>query len=182
MPYTSNHQTQRRLRSEGGLLAVPATGDDVKRLINWVLLRWLPVALLFLAGSFADAAEREARPHRLVIQVTTDDPVLMRLALDNAVNVDRHYSELGDEVELEIIAYGAGLHMLREESSPVKARIKSVSESLRNIRFVACGNTIRTMERNEGVPLRLVPQATVVEVGVAHIMELQEKGWSYVRP
>ncbi|MGJ4948721.1 hypothetical protein [Bradyrhizobium sp. HKCCYLS20291] len=154
----------------------------MKVLIEWLLLRWLPVTVLLLVGPAAVAADREAHQHRLIIQVTTDDPVLMRLALDNAVNVDRHYSELGEEVEMEIIAYGAGLHMLREDSSPVKARIRSISESLRSIRFVACGNTIRTMERNEGGPVRLVPQAEVVDVGVAHIMELQENGWSYVRP
>ena len=48
--------------------------------------------------------------------------------------------------------------------------------------FTACGNTITTQEKAEGKPVPLVPQATTVKAGVARIMELQEKGWTYVRP
>lgn len=137
---------------------------------------------LFAGEAIARTADDWPRTHHLIIQVTADDPTAMRLALDNAVNVDRHYSEIGEDVDIEIIAYGAGLHMLRDDTSPVKARIKSVGDSLRSVRFVACGNTLQTMERKEGHPVTLVPRTEVVQTGVAYIMDLQEKGWSYVRP
>lgn len=140
------------------------------------------LASLFAGAAMARASDDLPRTHHLIIQVTADDPAAMRLALDNAANVDRHYSELGEDVDIEIIAYGAGLNMLRDDTSPVKARIKSIGDSLRSVRFIACGNTLQTLERKEGHPVTLVPRTEVVQTGVAYIMDLQEKGWSYVRP
>jgi intracellular sulfur oxidation DsrE/DsrF family protein len=57
-----------------------------------------------------------------------------------------------------------------------------MAESLTNVTFTACGNTIMTQEKAEGKPVPIVPQAKIIKTGVAHIMALQEKGWTYVRP
>jgi intracellular sulfur oxidation DsrE/DsrF family protein len=120
--------------------------------------------------------------HRLAIQVNQNDPAVMNLALNNAVNVVQHYSAAGEEVEIEIVTYGPGLHMLREDTSPVKGRIKSIGESMPNVAFTACGNTSDAMKKAEGKEIPLVTQAKVVPAGVVRLMELQENGWSYVRP
>ena len=106
----------------------------------------------------------------------------MNLALNNASNVAQYYKERGEAVKIEIVAYGPGLHMLREDTSPVKDRIKSISESTPNISFKACGNTQQNMQRVEAKDIPLVSQAKVVKSGVVQLMELQEQGWSYIRP
>jgi hypothetical protein len=38
------------------------------------------------------------------------------------------------------------------------------------------------MEKKEGQPITVLSEAVVVPSGVVRLMELQEKGWSYVRP
>jgi uncharacterized protein len=38
------------------------------------------------------------------------------------------------------------------------------------------------MEKREGHPIQIVSEAKVVPSGVVRISELQEDGWSYVRP
>jgi intracellular sulfur oxidation DsrE/DsrF family protein len=38
------------------------------------------------------------------------------------------------------------------------------------------------MEKSEGRAIFILPEATIVPSGVVHLMELQEQGWSYVRP
>jgi intracellular sulfur oxidation DsrE/DsrF family protein len=38
------------------------------------------------------------------------------------------------------------------------------------------------MEKTEGKAISVVSDATIVPSGVVRIMELQEQGWSYVRP
>jgi intracellular sulfur oxidation DsrE/DsrF family protein len=38
------------------------------------------------------------------------------------------------------------------------------------------------MAKAENKTVPLVPQASVVPSGVVRVMELQEQGWSYVRP
>lgn len=149
---------------------------------NWLLAALWGILLTLAGGVAALATHEDSKVHHLVLQVTENDPAAMNLALSNAVNVSQHYSEFGDEVEIEIVAYGPGLTMLRDDISPVKARLKSMAESLPNVTFTACGNTITTLEKSEGKPIPIVPQAKTVKTGVAHIMELQEKGWIYVRP
>ena len=65
--------------------------------------------------------------HRLILQVNTNDPAMMNLALNNATNVAQYYKDLGEKVTIEIVTFGPGLHMLRDDTSPVKARIKAIS-------------------------------------------------------
>ena len=141
---------------------------------------WLTVRLA-LCGP-ARAADPDNNIHRLGIQITANEPGLMTMALNNAANVARHYGETGDEFEIELVAYGPGLHMLREDTSPVKARLKSISESLPNMTFSACGNTITEMQKLEKKPIPIFPGARIVKTGVVRIIELQEQGWSYLRP
>ena len=122
------------------------------------------------------------KPHRLAVQVNVNEPAAMNLALNNATNVAQYYKERGEAVKIEVVAYGPGLHMLREDTSPVKERIRSISESTPNISFKACGNTQANMQKTEAKDIPLVSQAKVVKSGVVQLMELQEQGWSYIRP
>jgi intracellular sulfur oxidation DsrE/DsrF family protein len=140
------------------------------------------VAFYGFGTGAALATHEDTRVHHLVIQVTENDPDVMSLALSNAVNVTQHFGELGEEVEIEFVAYGPGLHMLRDDTSPVKARLKSIRESLPGVVFTACGNTMTTMEKTEGKPIPLVPETNIVKAGVVRVMELQRLGWSYLRP
>jgi intracellular sulfur oxidation DsrE/DsrF family protein len=73
--------------------------------------------------------------------------------------------------------------MLRDDTSPVKTRIKSMSESMPGrLTFSACGNTRENMTKVEAKEVPLVSQAKVTEAGVVRLMELQERGWAYLRP
>jgi intracellular sulfur oxidation DsrE/DsrF family protein len=124
----------------------------------------------------------DAKAHRLVLQVNTNEPASMNLALNNATNVAQHYKDLGEKVKIEVITFGPGLHMLRDDTSPVKARIEEMALSVPEISFKACGNTQEKMHKAENKDIPIVPQAEVVKSGVVRVMELQEKGWSYVKP
>jgi uncharacterized protein len=121
-------------------------------------------------------------PHNLVLQVNVNDPAMMNLALNNATNVAQYYKDLGENVTIEVVTFGPGLHMLRDDTSPVKARIKSIKEGNPAISFKACGNTQENMHKVENKDIPLIAEATVVKSGVVRVMELQEKGWTYVRP
>src|SRR5260370_29482646 len=122
------------------------------------------------------------KQHRLVLQVNSDDPATMNLALNNATNVEQYYKDLGETVQIEIVTFGAGLHMLRDDTSPVKDRIKAIAEKTPSISFKACGNTQENMHKAENKEIPLVSQATLVKSGVVRVMELHEQGWAYVRP
>ena len=127
-------------------------------------------------------AADQKQPHRLAVQVDVNDPAVMNLALNNVSNAAQHYSQLGQKVEIELVAFGPGLHMLRDDTSPVKARIKSMSETMPNLAFAACGNTRENMTKAEAKDIPIISEAKVVKAGVVRLMELQERGWSYLRP
>lgn len=122
------------------------------------------------------------KTHRLVLQVNSNDAATMNLALNNASNVEQAYKELGEMVEVEIVAFGPGLHMLREDTSPVKDRLKSIAAKSPSISFKACGNTRENMGKAEAKAIPLIAEASVVKSGVVRLIELQEQGWIYVRP
>jgi intracellular sulfur oxidation DsrE/DsrF family protein len=132
-------------------------------------------------GKTTTATNRK-QPHRLVVQVNVNDPAVMNLALNNVSNVAQYYKQIGQEVEIEVVAFGPGLHMLRDDTSPVKARISSMSETMPQLTFAACGNTRDNMTKAEAKDVPIISQAKVVKSGVVQVMELQERGWSYLRP
>src|SRR5713226_9359154 len=143
-------------------------------------------SLSLVSASLADntKAQRPAKAHRLVIQVDQNDPAVMNLALNNATNVIDYYRAKGEDVNVDVVTYGPGLHMLRADTSPVQDRIKNLKDYAfpSKIQFSACGNTKEGMEKKEGHPITVLSEAVVVPSGVVRLMELQEKGWSYVRP
>jgi uncharacterized protein len=122
------------------------------------------------------------KTHHLILQVNTNDPAMMNLALNNATNVEQYYKARGEKVEIEVITFGPGLNMLRDDTSPVKDRIKAIMANSSFISFMACGNTQEIMGKAEHKEIPLISQATLVKDGVVRVMELQEQGWTYVRP
>lgn len=134
------------------------------------------------AVTLAAEAPTEKKEHRLILQVNSNDPAAMNLALNNAMNVADYYKETGENVKIEVVTFGPGLHMLRDDTSPVKARIETMSLSNPEISFKACGNTQANMHKAENKDIPIIRAAEVVKSGVVRIMELQEKGWTYVKP
>ena len=148
-----------------------------------VILR-LALAALLLAPLASVSLAADQKPHRVAIQVDQNDPQVMNLALNNATNVIEHYRARNEEVEVDIVTYGPGLHMFRADSSPVKDRLKRLKELAfpGNVHFSACNNTKQSMEKAEGKDVPILSEATLAPSGVVRLMELQEKGWSYLRP
>ncbi len=145
-------------------------------------------ACMQLAGilSPAEAAPKKAPAavtvHKVVIQVDDMDSKVMNLALNNAANVREYYAQKGAKVDIQIVTFGPGLHMLRADTSPVKSRIAEMSLAMPELKFMACANTRTRMAQSEQKEIPLLSEAVVVPSGVVTIIELQEQGYAYVRP
>jgi len=130
----------------------------------------LAVILAFASGC---ATLPGAKPG-VVIQMSDNDPAKWNLALNNAKNVQQ---ELGkDKVDIEIVAFGPGINMLKFDSE-VANRVTESEKS--GIAILACGNTMKAMKLTDK---DLNPSAKVVPAGVIEIMTKQEAGWSYIKP
>ena len=148
------------------------------------MFRRLLTAMLLSTTLAAPAFAADGKTHRVAIQVDQNDPQVMNMALNNASNVIEYYRGKDEDVDIEVVAYGPGLNMLRTDSSPVRDRIKRLKDLAfpGKIQFSACNNTKQGMEKLEGHAISIVPEATIVPSGVVRLTELQEEGWSYVRP
>lgn len=124
------------------------------------------------ASPFGDDA-----PHKLVIQMNKDDKKLQSEIITNAVNTQKYFGP--DDVQVEIVVYGPGIYFLTTDSI-FKPRIESLMMS--GVVFTACAETLKTIERDTGKKLQLIPGVKTVSNGVPYIMELQEKGYSYLSP
>ena len=149
------------------------------------MLGFLRLAIVaFLSIACASGAFAEGKPHRIAIQIDQNDPQVMNLALNNVNAVIEYYRARNEDVDIDVVAYGPGLHMLRSDTSPVQDRIKRLKDLAfpGEIQFSACNNTKQGMEKAEGHAVSVMSDATFVPSGVVRLMELQEQGWSYVRP
>jgi intracellular sulfur oxidation DsrE/DsrF family protein len=123
-----------------------------------------------------------AAAHKVAIQVDQNDKAVMDLALNNAKNIIDHYKSKGEDVAIEIVTYGPGLHMLRRDTSPVKDRISVLSLENPSMVFSACGKTQANQSKAENKQIELIDEASVTPSGVVRLMELQQQGYAYIRP
>jgi intracellular sulfur oxidation DsrE/DsrF family protein len=115
--------------------------------------------------------------NKIGIQVSTDDPRTQKIALNNAVNMQKMYGI--DNIDIEIVAYGPGLGLLTKKSSQA-SRVTSLA--MQDITFSACGNTMKKVAKKSGKMPILLEGVGQVTAGVARIMELQQQGYAYIRP
>lgn len=129
----------------------------------------------------AIAAMAQGKAHHVVFHLDDADPAVMNLALNNLQNIEAPYKAEGDTVVAEVVAIGPGLMMYGKDRSPVADRIAALT-SLPDLTFSACGNTLKGIEAHEGHPIPLIDQAKVVPSGAVRLVELQEQGYSRLKP
>lgn len=121
---------------------------------------------LCLAGA-AHAADK------VIFQATENDVDRWNLVLNNVRNLQ---AAVGPDADVEIVAYGPGIQLLKA-GSPIAARI---GDALRDrVHVVACQNT---MAANRLTSADMLPDIGYVPSGVVEVVRKQQQGYSYVRP
>ena len=134
------------------------------------------IAALAAAGLLVSpvSALAQAPANKVVLQVSDNDPAKWNLALNNAKNLQ---ADLGEKnVEIEIVAYGPGIAMLKADSV-VGNRIAEATGG--GVKVVACENTMRGQKLTKPDMLASVGY---VPAGVVELMQKQQQGWAYLRP
>lgn len=149
------------------------------KLVALMIAFMLPMALANAPALFAQNAPKV---HKLVIQVSREDTEGMNLALGNAINYKNYYDAKHEQFQVEIVAYGPGITMLREDKSPVKDRIEEAKKAIPGLVLSMCGNAKAAAERREGHEITPLAGVGVVPAGIVRVAELQEQGYAYARP
>lgn len=137
------------------------------------LLAFLAV-LVFgaLVNGQVAAQAAPAAKERVIIQVSTPEQRVWNQALNYVENLQELYGK--DNVEIEIIALGWGIGMLKFDS-PLATR---VADSLkRGAKLQACEVT---MGRQKLSKQDMLPDIGYVPAGLGQIIKRQKEGWSYI--
>lgn len=138
-------------------------------------IRNLMLAAVAMAlPSCATTSHTPPRSHRVVMEVSSDNPAVWEGALNNAENLKK---ALGDTTAIEVVADSGGLGMLLRTNSAQTERLQRLAGG--GIVFAACENTMRKKNVTRADLLAL---AATVDSGVAEVVRKQEEGWSYLRP
>ncbi|HEY4266168.1 MAG TPA: DsrE family protein [Micropepsaceae bacterium] len=137
---------------------------------------------VFLAGMHTASSQNTPKLHKMVIQVSREDTEGMMLALGNAINAKKLYDARGEQFQVEIVAYGPGITMFREDKSPVKERLAEAKKEIPGIVYSMCGNAKAAAEKREGHEVVPIAGVGVVPAGIVRVAELQEQGYVYIRP
>ena len=131
---------------------------------------------LGLAGGVhaAGAVSSAHGKYKLVIQVTENNPATWNLALHNALLFKRNVGEGNSEIE--IVAIGPGLNMLKSESRATASVEQALDQS---IDVVACGETMHAMKLTKN---DLIGGVRVVPGGLIELANREREGWIYYRP
>jgi uncharacterized protein len=151
------------------------------------MLRSITVMLCLALIAFAAPASHAQRQpplqdkpfaeHKIVLQLSDNDPKKEGLVISVANNLMRQYDP--DKVAIEIVAFGPGIDLLKPDNAN-RARVESLVAQ--GVRVDICLNTVDTIERETGKRPDYIPVATPVQVGVAQILLLTENGYTLVRP
>ncbi|MDP5059237.1 MAG: hypothetical protein NWQ11_07175, partial [Pseudomonadales bacterium] len=142
----------------------------------------LLVICLSLLAFCAQGADRDAKPfaeRHVILQVSDADPSKYTAVLDIANNLIKHYKG-PDYIDIEVIAFGAGVHMLTGEVGENSIRIDSLIAN--GVGFYVCLNTLDSIQRKTGERPVILPGVIGVQTGVAFMLEEIQAGYVHIQP
>lgn len=142
----------------------------------------LVATFLAIAPAMGAVAHERTSASQVVIQVDENDPETMSMALNNVRNIYNYYDSQGTDVTIEVVTYGPGVTMLRNDISPMKEKIAELTRDFPDLTLSACANTIKGIEATNAKKVELVPGARIVPSGAVRLLELQGEGYAYLRP
>ena len=136
------------------------------------------VSFCFIFGAAqVSAADDSLADKKVVLQISDPNPFKQTLVLNVAGNLIKHYGP--DLVDVEIVAFGPGLRLLFADNAN-KGRVKSLAAN--NVKFSACGNTLKKMTNLLGEKPVLNANAKVVPGGAVRIIDLVADGYTLIKP
>jgi intracellular sulfur oxidation DsrE/DsrF family protein len=135
----------------------------------------LLAAAVLLATLLPAAAQTPAAPkHKAVFQLTEPEGADWGTLIVHVNNMRAAFEKDGG-VQIEVVFFGPGIHMLRKTNTAEGDRLKKLSES--GVILAACQNAMRVANlKTED----LFPFASQVDAGVAELVRKQEAGWAYI--
>jgi len=134
------------------------------------------VASAALLGGCAGMGESKPAKERVLLQVSDADPKTWNQAMNVVGNLKRNYAKRGVESEIQVVAFGMGIQMLKDDAV-VANRVRETMKG--GAQMVACENSMGVFKLTKDM---MVDAISYSETGVIYIIEKQREGWAVIRP
>ena len=128
---------------------------------------------LLLSFCAVTAGAQTPKVHHVLFAVTSPDEQDWGLTIGNIRNLLLGFAP--DTVEIEVVAYGGGIDMLKKSSSMATA-VQGLESP--HVHLVACQTVMRNMHLT---PADLLPGVEFTPSGTVEVVRKQEAGWSYIK-
>ena len=115
----------------------------------------------------------QGKRHHVVFQFTNAQDTLQQKALVKQLqNLKAHWPD----ATLEVILYNQGLELLLPNKGILIPAVKALNEE--GVSWIICENTLKNRQFSKE---QFPAWVDYVPAGIAHIVERQEEGWSYIK-
>lgn len=142
-----------------------------------LLYVFAPLMLLLSISNTSIAASY--REQKVVYHMNYGDNHRIAQTMDNISN---HLSAVGDErVDIKVVVHGKAIEYFLAATEDEAKQMRLDSLRLRDVQFIICGNSLDAYKVTRK-DLYEVEEDDVIKAGLPTIVDLQQKGYIYVRP
>jgi len=116
----------------------------------------------------------------VLVHVSTGSREALGRALDEIEDLLRSARKEGRSIEIEVVANRTGIELLEANVSPFAGRVAALRAEHANLRFIACGQTLRRLGA-AGPTVELLPGTEVAPSALDQVVKRLQDGWVYVR-
>jgi intracellular sulfur oxidation DsrE/DsrF family protein len=117
---------------------------------------------------------------RLLLHVGEPNLVRFENTLDEARDMIQAARDKGERMEIEILANGPGLDLLRIKTTPVAHKLNLLQNEFPELALVACGQGLQRL-RAQGADIELLPGVVTADSALDEIVRRMNRGWAYLR-
>lgn len=128
----------------------------------------------------AELKSIQARSNGVLLHLVSGDAAEIDKALRQAEQVASARDANGGIMQVELVANGPGIRMMQIDNAGLATRIASLRKRYKNIRLIACNETMNRM-RERGVEITLQPAVDVVPSAIEEIAARIDQGWRYLQ-
>lgn len=118
---------------------------------------------------------------QILLHINEADTRTMAELLDDIESMYREAATVGRDLNVQVVVHNNAMDLLRTDSAPYPERVASMAQEYPTLRFTACAQTLNRLAREEGQAVDILPQAELIDSGVAEAARRQAEGWIYIK-
>ncbi|CAL1517894.1 DsrE family protein [Chitinophaga sp. MM2321] len=113
---------------------------------------------------------------QVVFQITSSVAEAQKAMLGQLNNLLQYFQEKQTRIAVEVVVHGDAFNLLLTSGNPFADKVQALQE--RSVKWLICRNTMRGHQLDSQ---QLFSFVEIVPAAIAHLVERQAEGWSYIR-